>query len=115
VAESAVRRGAEISVEAEDRRRIAALSARSYSLAVVRLARHHHRRPDSNPTKQISDLFVEHADAAVRDEMADRARLVSVYALLASLRDKFHPIFPEVVALKTLVGRWHPVDRPLWL
>jgi hypothetical protein len=60
-------------------------------------------------TKQIRHVFVEHADAVARDEMADRARPVSAYALLASLPAEFHPIFPGFAALKTLVGRWYPL------
>ena len=69
-------------------------------LFVVRLP-DHHLRPDPNPTKQIRDVFVEHAHAAVRREMADRTRLVFVYALLASLPAEFHPIFPGLAALQT--------------
>ena len=39
-------------------------------------ARHDHRRADADAIEQIGDVLVVHADAAIGDEAADRARIV---------------------------------------
>src|SRR5262249_5857239 len=62
-------------------------NTRSYAIALPasgggharisrRLSCHHHRCADADPRKEIADVLVVHADAAVGHEVADRARLV---------------------------------------
>src|SRR3954470_17724656 len=41
-----------------------------------RSAHHHDLGADVHPLEQVSDVLVEHADAAIRGELADRLRLV---------------------------------------
>src|SRR6185312_9196791 len=40
------------------------------------LLRHHHRRADRDAAVEVADVGVVHADAAIRDEAADRVRPV---------------------------------------
>src|SRR5215207_6242594 len=51
-------------------------SDRSTARGRYPLAQHDHLSADIHPLEQVSDVLVEHADAAVRGELADRLRLV---------------------------------------
>src|SRR3954465_7621924 len=66
-------------------------------VAVEPLACHHDRGADADPVKQVNDVLVVHANAAIRGKGADRGRLIGAVNGILTARQGHRARTPRIV------------------